>query len=146
MNAIVGDTEEFYRGVQIVDIIGGNVDNSVGLGLAEDRDVSRVMESVLPYNMMTFVIRKNVVTGLLETCIIFGGAMAGPYTKWEPGIGHICKSAAAVCLIVDNIVDGEYYKMVWAPISVKHRFDVPTGGTCGGLTRTPRTLYIKPDK
>ncbi len=134
-NAISGATEDFYRGVQIVDMIGGNVDNYIGIGLAENADVSRVMESVLPYNFVTYIFRKNVVTSALETCMIMGGAMSGQFTKWEPGIGHICKSAAACCLIVDNIVDGEYYKMVWSPISVKHRFDIPSGG--GGLMRNP---------
>jgi hypothetical protein len=128
-------TEDFYRGVQTIDLKGGMVDNYIGFGLTENKNIARVTESIYPYNGVTYIIRKDPTGGLETAMVNSAGATAGAFSDWEPGIGHIVKFNNDCTLIVDNLVDGEYYKVVWSPISVKYRFDIPAGG--GGLMRNP---------
>ncbi len=128
VNAISGATEDFYRGVQCIDMQGGYADQFVGVGLLENKNYVRFVESISAYVYGSYFYRRNPTSGVWETSGL-------QFTDVEPGVGHNIQCSTACCLIVDNIIDGEYYNTIWTGISTKHRFDVPAGG--GGLMRNP---------
>lgn len=121
-NLISGATEDFYRGVQIVDIKGGYSDQFWSIGLAEDKTKARVVESVSTW-LLYILMYNPLIPGWVAVSNI------------EPGVGYYGGASSDCCLIVDNIVDGEYYDVIFTGYYTKHRFDVPTGG--GGIMRNP---------
>ncbi len=135
-NLISGATEDFYRGVQVVDLKGGT-QNYVGIGLAEDRSLGRVLESICPYMPTMFIMNRwNVTTSTWDSAVIYRCAyISGVFSTIEPGIGYSLNLPVDCTLIVDNIDDGERYSNIWTNISIKHRFDMPAGG--GGIMRNP---------
>ena len=132
-NLISGETEDFYRGAMAIGVTGGNTANVIGIGgLPDDTQVSRVFESIT----CNFVLsRYDACTLLWKTYLSILPGMSA-FLDVHPGIGYQYTGNTAHCLIIDNLVDGEFYDAVFTCASNKYRFDIPAGGG-GGLMRNP---------
>jgi hypothetical protein len=136
VNAITGATEDFYRGVQIIDLVVGN-SNHIGIGLTEDPSLGKVLESACPYAPNFWQIaRWNPTTMGWQSSLLIGCVFAaGDFSTVEPSVAIGLIVTTACTLIIDTVDDGERYATIWAGFSGKFRFDMPAGG--GGLMRNP---------
>ena len=139
-NLLSGETEDFYRGAMAMDLRGSKSNTFAIGGLPETSTVANVTESIVPY-YSTFN-RRNPIADAWET---YNKAAPFPpfsqFTTMHPGIGYALIPSADCCLIVDSLLDGDFYESPisgsspWTGISNKYRFDIPAGG--GGLMRNP---------
>jgi len=135
-NLISGATESFYGGAMALDLLT-SVSNQFGIGgLPENTTVIRILESISPY--YRYVNRYNPITQANERFDknYPDNPIASKFNTMHPGLGYTTIPTASCCLIIDNLIDGDFYAgAIWAGVSNKYHFELPAGG--GGIMRNP---------